>query len=266
MRFDISGYYLLLQAFDLTGRRIFGSEWRGDEAFARDTEDPSSISHERRITQDRIKTLATSAAPYNAILASDADEEEHQKASDALHYLNRETEQLKERLATLPHVTGSWLADHGAFKRRRDIEGKLFEAFRSGDLDLQVGPNEIVQWRNWSRQPDFKVLFSISCVIVPRSHAGQRRRGPAFIQRVAFNNWLNRFADAATGTHEFTPEGQLEVWLRDKVRRFKPKDFSKPVYRDQALEEIPGLSKRAFDRVWDNVVPDSWKSGGRHSG
>ena len=48
MRFDISGHYLLLQAFDLTGRKVFGDEWRGEEAFARDTEDPSSVSGERQ--------------------------------------------------------------------------------------------------------------------------------------------------------------------------------------------------------------------------
>lgn len=155
MRFDISGHYLLLQAFDLTGRKIFGDEWRGDEAFARDSEDPASVSGERRNIQDRIKTLAASAVPHNAILASHADDEECQKASDALHHINQELGQLKERLAMLPDVTGAWLADHVAFKRRRDIEGKLFEAFRSGDLDLQVGPHEIVQWRSWSRQPDF---------------------------------------------------------------------------------------------------------------
>jgi len=264
MRFDISGHYLLLQAFDLTGRKIFGDEWRGDEAFARDTEDPSSVSDERQNVQNRIKTLAASTVPHNAILASDADEEEYQASSDALHQINQELGQLKERLATLPHLTGAWLADHEAFKRRTDIEAKLFEAFRSGDMDLQVGPNEIVQWRNWSRQPDFKVLFSMSCVIVPRSHAGQRRRGPAFIQRVAFNNWLNRFSGAATETHELTPEAQLEVWLREKIKG--PKEFSKPVYRAFAIEEIPDLSARAFDRVWDNVVPENWKRSGRHGG
>lgn len=261
MRFDISGHYLLLQAFDRTGRKVFGGEWRGDEAFARDTEDPSGVSGERRNIQDRIKTLAASAEPHNAILASDADEEEHQAASDALHHINQELGQLKERLATLPHVTGSWLADHKAFKRRTDIESKLFEAFRSGDLDLQVGPNEIVQWRNWSRQPDFKVLFSISCVIVPRSHAGQRRRGPAFIQLAAFDKWLGRFAGAATGTEELTPEAQLEVWLRNKIKQ--PKKLSKADYKAQAREEIPDLTERAFHRVWSNTVPKSWKQGGR---
>lgn len=263
MRFDISGHYLLLQAFDLTGRKVFGAKWRGDEAFARDAEDPSRVSGERQNVQNRIKTLAASTAPHNAILASDADEEEHQAASDALHHINQELGQLKERLATLPHLTGAWLADHETFKRRMDIEGKLFEAFLSGDLDLQVGPYEIVQWRNWSRQPDFKVLFSMSCVIVPRSHADQRRRGPAFIERVAFNKWLNRFAGAATETHELTPEGQLEGWLREKVKG--PKESSKAVYKAQALEEIPELSARAFDRIWDNVVPENWKRRGRPS-
>lgn len=264
MRFDLSTFYLLLQAFDLTGRHLYGNDWRGDEAFARDSEDPSPLSKERQSIQDRIKKLAIAGAPHQAILAVDADEAEHQAASDALHHINQELGQLEERLATLPHLTGAWFADHEAFKRRTDIEGKLFAAFRSGDLNLQVGPNEIVQWRNWSRQPDFKVLFSMSCVIVPRSHANQRRRGPAFVQRVAFNNWLNRFSGAATETHELTPEAQLEVWLREKIKG--PKEFSKPVYRAFAIEEIPDLSARAFDRVWDNVVPENWKRSGRHGG
>lgn len=263
MRFDLSEFHLLLQAFDIAGRHLYGKDWRGDEAFARDTEDPAAVSEERRDLQNRLKALEASAAPYRAILAADADEDEHQLASDALHHITHEQHQVKESLATLPHVTGSWLADHGAFTRRKAIEAELFGGFRSGDLSLQVGPREIVQWRSWSREPDFKVLFAMSSVILPRSHAGLRRRGPAFVQRAAFNKWLDRFQGADADIDELTPESQLQVWLRDRVNRFKPKEFSKADYKAKALEDVPGLSKRVFDRIWAETVPDSWKQSGR---
>lgn len=226
MRFDLSEFHLLLQAFDLTGRQLYEGDWRGDAAFARDAVDPAEVWDERQEIQDRIKALATSAAPHHAILATDADEQEHQHASDALHHIKREQNELHGRLGTLPYVTGPWLADHDAFTRRRTVEAELFGAFESGDLTLQVGPNEIVQWRSWSRQPDFKVLISMSCVILPRSHTGQRRRGPAFIHRVAFNAWLGRYESSGTEIGELTQESQLQVWLRDRVKRFRPKRIS----------------------------------------
>lgn len=264
MRFDLSAFYLLLQAFDLTGRHLYGNDWRGDEAFARDNGDPSPLSKERQSIQDRIKNLALAAAPHQAILAVDADEAEHQAASDALHHITREANDLKEQLATLPEVTSSWFADYEAFQRRADVESKICAAFQSGDLSLQVGPYEIVQWRTWSRKPDFEIVFSMSCVRVPASHAGEQRSGPALIPRVAFNKWISRFSGAATGTEELTPEGQLELWLREKTKR--PKEFSKAEYKAQAFKEVTDLSERSFDRIWANTVPDSWKQSGRLRG
>jgi len=262
MRFDLSSFYSLLQAFDLTGRRTYGSDWRGDEAFARPSENPQAFREERQSIVERIKALIAEQQPHRAILAVNAGEEAHQVASVALYPIGRELDELKRRLTGLPDVTDWWVADFAAFERRRRVEDELRAAFDQGDLQLLVGPTELVQWRSWSGYADFKVYFGLSMVRVPFAHAG-KRRGPAFVPKISLEPWLERFEAFDDATDILTPKARLKVWLQDKVRTCAPKERTKSAYRASAREEIPRLSARTFNLVWDQTVPDSWKKSGR---
>ncbi len=264
MRFDLTRYRSLLQAFDLTGRRVFGDVWRGDEAFARPTDDPEPARIKRDALVGRIKALTLEAQPHEAVMALDVENEVYEDASARLHVIEREIDRLKRELNALPYLGDAWMIDYQAFERRCHIEAEMCNAFARGDLDLLAGPTELVQWHAWSRLPSFKVYFGLSTVRLPASHGERTRRRPAFVPKVALALWLERFeAENATTANALTPEARLKVWLRDKVDRYQPKEFSKSSYRDDALAEIPGLSTRAFDRVWGQVVPQSWKSSGR---
>lgn len=266
MRFDLTRYHSLLQAFDLTGRRVFGDDWRGDEAFARPTDDPEPARRTRDALIDRIKALTLEAQPHEAVMALEVENEVYEDASAKLHVIDREIDRLKRELNALPHLGDAWVIDYQAFERRSRIEAELCDAFAKGDLDLLAGPTELVQWRAWSRLPSFKVYFGLSTVRLPSSHGERTRRRPAFVPKVALALWLERFEAVNTATaNALTPEARLQVWLRDKIDRYQPKEFSKRRYRDDALAEIPGLSTRAFERVWGQVVPQSWKSSGRGS-
>lgn len=263
MHFDLTNFYSLLQAFDLTGRRVFGSAWNGEEAFARRANDPNATRQERQDILDGIKAQTAQAQQHQVILTLDAGEDLDQSASDSLHGINAELDRLKRRLSGLPHVTDWWVADHEAFARRQRIEDELRAAFAQGDLDLLIAPSEIVQWQSWSRLADFKVYFGLSMVRVPFAHAGRRRRGPAFVSKLALSQWLERFGLPDPAGGELTPQAQLKIWLKEQVRENEPKKYSKASYRNEALAIIPKITARAFDTVWDQTVPKSWRQSGR---
>lgn len=52
-------------------------------------------------------------------------------------------------------------------------------------------------------------------------------------------------------------------WLRDQTRGCKR--MSKEGYLAEARKTIPGVSERAFDEIWAEVVPPSWRRAGRPS-
>jgi hypothetical protein len=59
----------------------------------------------------------------------------------------------------------------------------------------------------------------------------------------------------------------VRAWLIDQIKAVERERLAprpKAAYRRDAIEEFgPGLTRRAFDRTWDSVAPDSWKRGGR---
>ena len=56
-------------------------------------------------------------------------------------------------------------------------------------------------------------------------------------------------------------ETQCRKWLADQISRGNRK--TKSEYRKVAAAEIEGLSARAFNRVWEAMVPLEWKRAGR---
>jgi hypothetical protein len=60
---------------------------------------------------------------------------------------------------------------------------------------------------------------------------------------------------------------RVRAWLRHRIKSVEQQlevRQAKGAYRAAAINEFgPELSKRAFDRLWDNTVPDAWRRGGR---
>ncbi|MBL4751433.1 MAG: hypothetical protein JKX71_12780 [Amylibacter sp.] len=262
IEFDLTTLYSLFHAFDQTGRRMFGDSWRGIEAFAQRKDDPKATKDERAKIIARIRDLSAQSIPYQTILDLGGSQEETQMASDALYPLHTEERALKEKLTAIPHVTDHWVNDHEAYFRRRRVEDELRTAFDNHDLDLHLGNSSIVEMRSWSKCDGFRIYYGLSMVRVPSQYAGKQRRQPAFIPKAALDKWLTRFGSISSNEAELTPEMRLKIWLEGMVDKYKPKERKKSDYCTQALNEITGLSKREFDRVWAATVPISWKASG----
>jgi hypothetical protein len=55
-------------------------------------------------------------------------------------------------------------------------------------------------------------------------------------------------------------QGHAEVWLKQIASG--PKRKPKDAYFAEAARQFPGLPRKAFDRIWDRVVPRNWKRSG----
>ncbi|MGE3298559.1 MAG: hypothetical protein AB7I68_14575 [Porticoccaceae bacterium] len=59
------------------------------------------------------------------------------------------------------------------------------------------------------------------------------------------------------------PEAECRRWMREKASRHPDaKPDTMPALRKIALETFPGLTQRAFDRVWRDHAPAAWKHPG----
>lgn len=260
--FDLETFYNLFEAFDRTGRRLFSETWRGTEAFARQTDDPSASREERDRLIGRHQVLSQQSAQHWALLRHGMAGEVQQAASDALEPINQEMEDIREQIQRIPEVSDTSIRDHDAYLRRRRVEDELKSAFASGDLPLHVAPNSIVEWRSWSRKEGFRVYFGLSMVRIP-AEISSARRAPAFVPRADFHTWLNRFEASSAEAGTLTPEAMLKTWLEQQVKLFEPKEKTKDQYLAEARNALPfEVTKRMFEQVWANTVPQSWKASG----
>lgn len=263
MQFDLERYSSLLQCFDQTGRRVFGRDWTGKEAFAKPADDPTNIKQERESLVSRIMELEKEAYPYNRLLATDAGTDAFNAANAALYPIDAEIRDIKEALSSLPDTLNSLVTDFEAFTRRRKIEQILTDAFKAGDLNIVLGNSFVLDWKTMIRMRGFKLYFGLSMARVPKEYYSGPRHAPAFLNTTDFWGWLNQTFEPSEISGTKTKQAQAEAFLAEKVKTNKPKQFSKDEYREEAKALIPGLSDQAFDRAWAKVVPESWKSKGR---
>jgi hypothetical protein len=265
LRFDLSNFHSLFEAFDHTGRRLYGEVWQGDEAFARTTKNPEPTRLRRAAIVGELKEIDRQIQHHSQFMKEEFGAEEHQKASDTLGQLYQKQAVLGLEIKDLPHLTDFWIKDHEAFERRLVVESELTDGFKSKEMLLYMGPSTIVEWNSWAREKAFKVYFGLSMIRAPYGDFNSRRRGPALVKREEFAEWLKRFKTQPDHDQPLTSAASCERWLTEQITKDGTKRHTKDEYRGMAIGKFPGLSARRFDRIWDATVPASWKApGARH--
>lgn len=262
LRFDLSAYYSLLDVFDRTGRLMFPDDWTGLEAWTRDSENPDAVKAERaRILAD-LDALQSEKAPYQNRMRLDLSDEEAQEASHALGQLNAREAALKAELGQLPHVTDTWLSDHAGYTRRIAVEKELSTAFLRKDLSVIVGTQLVVPWKDWIKRTGFRVFYGLSMISIPPGESALRR-GPAFVERTAFNLWSGRFSLREETKGQLTPQAKCEEFLRAIARANPEPNKTNDELWLEARKSIPGLKFNEYKRARGNALPEHWKKGGR---
>lgn len=257
---DFSRLYLLLEAFDLLGQHLYGSEWAGTEPWAR----PSPLEEVRRQKErlrDQLRTLRTEVAALEEDSRDAIDRAEAERISEALDAKRKAQERAEEERRSLPDLTGAYAADQAAYERRQKTEESLLAALREGAIQLRFGTDQVVHWPSWREHPDFSISFELSLARAPRA-LSSRRRAPLFVERQQFTDWLQDLLPLTAPAYStVTPEQRCVAFLKEEIARGRT--MTKPRYRATAMQKIPGLSERAFNRVWANTVPRTWSRSGR---
>lgn len=257
---DFSRLYLLLHAFHLLGQHLHGSDWTGTEPWARPSRLKEAQEEGGRLSAE-LKALRDDIAALEDEMRDAIGREESEVVSARLHERRQAQRQLRERAQSVPDLTGSYLTDQAAYERRQKTEETFLAGLRDGALQLRFGTDQMIHWPTWREHPDFRLSFELSMARAPRT-LSSRRRAPVFVDRAPFASWLEAVMPLTESALQVvSPEQRCIAYLKAEVA--KGNRLSKPEHWSMAKERVSGLSKRAFDRVWNSVVPEEWKQAGR---
>ncbi|MFK8036044.1 MAG: hypothetical protein AB8B94_18065 [Hyphomicrobiales bacterium] len=263
MQLDLRKYHSLLQAFDETGRRIFGEAWTGREAFARPTEDPQPFKEERRNLQMQIAEMESEAQKLAPLMRAEYDSDLLEETSQKLSEFDRKIRTLTDRLADIPNVSEAHFTDFDAFQRFEKVRSELQGAFETGKLNILAGSHMLVDWKQWKRLAGFRVVYHLSMVRVPFEFSNPCKRAPASILKEDLELWLTRFGMPNEESVVLTPEEAGKAELQKLIAEHSVKNWSRIDYQEAVLRAVPTLSQRSFDRIWVAVAPPNMRKAGR---
>lgn len=283
--FDLTAHYSLLQAFDLTGRRIFGDDWTGTEAWTRQSDDPAiSIAARATIAQE-IVDLSRSMAELSAQVNYPANPEQKEGAQTRYIELSKQRREAEHRHRHFAGDYDNWIADHAAFVRKSKVEELIMGAFASGDLEMLYREGAVVPLQDWRLRGAFRVYLNLSLIRVPRNmRSGQGivqsdrdstitqdnryhepSRYAAFVSADEFHTWVQRYGDGPDVPGTLVPAEQCRILLNRMIDSAPNAVLKKPDCWQACKEKIPELTKRGFDKIWAMEAPDNWQRGGRRS-
>ncbi len=258
----VGSYYLLLEAYDLLGRRLYGRTWTGTEITARPLRPPEEIAAEHEALTRRIEALDARLAELSAeqmrLVQEDALADNERKREALLH----QRQELTTRLERLPTADAQYRDKHDAFRRRVETETRLITALAEGELAAVIGFQLELPRHVWRGERGFKYYLDLSLAVVPRTMSA-KRHDSVLLRTDAFDAWIETISPVVTGDPDLLPaEAMCIRYLRDVVKK-GPKEHPKPAYLEEALALIPDLSRRQFNRLWAQEVPQNWKRSGR---
>ena len=257
--------YMLLQAFDLLGIKIFGDDWDGHEAWARPSNGINSLKERHRRLRDQIEQLELEIAPLRVKFSLALDRAEQDKFSHQAAALQVKKDTLYEELRKLPNNFDTLETDQARFDRRERVHNTLWDAAIKKDLNLFCGLYTIMELGAWSKEPGFHLNIGLSMVRAPQRYG--RRRGPVSIEKTQFENWLQDVEVLIPSSRPIPDPSLLE-----QVGAFIQKSISenpnlrKDGIRKLAQTQFPRLSGELFKTAWKTSAPGTHTKGGRPKG
>lgn len=260
--FSDDSHYYLLQAFDRLGRHLFGEEWTGQEFQARPTRKPEAVAAEAAPIEARLAEIQKAQNALTEAKRRTTNADEVARLADELERLEMERREDLASLQQIAQTIESAHRDWPAFSRHSRTYDTLFSALRSERLQAEAVDGMQIEWPVWEQEPGFVCYLNLSLVHVARYRSSARRMS-VIIRKEAFETWrktvdpINEKALA-----EIPPEQRCRAWLPGFMAA-QTLPVPKPDVRAEAQQLFPGLSTRAFDRVWSDTAPKDRRRGGR---
>jgi hypothetical protein len=260
--FDL--YYVLREAYDRLGHRLYGDQWTGEEINETRLEPPGVIEAIRAPIEARLVAIVEELKSEEEQLGKSPDAQVVARSKAKIEALFRERETLTRQLQHIYEPNDSYRERYAAHQRRANTEAILVDALGKEKVQAIYGSNTILPGFAWRGERGFRYSLECSIAIVPR-HVNAIRRGPVFVKASSFADWLRTVApEAPAGAAQRAIRECCTQFLLEKTKETNGQQIkSRDEYFEEARTEIPGLSREEFLRVWGNTVPESWRGRGR---
>ena len=259
-------YYYLLQAYDALGRRLFGREWTGQDLLQPRIDPPEILAERRAPLEQKLKAIDARDDEGAAAMQRLMSEEERDRLKEEKAALFAERAELQQDLGRLPALNDDYRRSYDAYARSEKAKAMLFGALNSGSVKAQAGLGMLIDWPYWSRARRFRCDLDLSLVILPHTFSS-RRRDSVLIRKDHFDAWLKTVTPLSPELiAQLEPEALCRAWLRELGQKHPDRSpFKKTAMRADAKRDFR-VSANVFDRLWDDVVPVTWKRAGAPKG
>lgn len=254
--------YFFLEAYDRLGRHLYPNTWDGREIIQDALPSPESVMEERAPLERRIEKIQTEVLRTQKKIGSTVKEDEIADLTETERTLIDNRQKVHAELRNLYEVDDNFRRRYAAFDRAETAKSRLIGALQAGHLKATLGQSLEAPRHLWNGQRGFAYYLELSIAVLPRTFSAKRRE-PVIFRRKDFDNWL---ADVVpfefNEVHPPTPEVLCRAFLRRTVEESTRIEKKLDCWL-RAEAEIPKLSERKFDRLWDEIVPHAWKRPGR---
>jgi hypothetical protein len=255
------GYYFT-EIFFLTGLRIFGQKWSGNELDACTLTAPEEIEKQRDAIQAEIDEEAEFRKEHGEIIAHTTNSIEIDASENAIAESSKRLISLNERLYNcLPVIDASYRRNYETFLRKSFVMEMILSELGKGRLEA-LAENMVIPSELWAGERGVRLYAELNIVVLPRNFSGKRRSLLIFPEET-FKKWLSQVpASSEKNEDELSPEELCGRLFDELVSEHRDRPKSKQLIWEEMKEAVPELSRRAFERVWYVKSPESWKKAG----
>lgn len=265
---EIRKHYLLSEALDLIGKRLFARSWTGQEYAQQPTPSPEDIAAMREPFETSCANLTQELTEIESRIARSLDQQMLTQASQRKREIEDQLGTLRTKLfLELPEPNSVMRDQWESYRRRVTTERTLMDAIRERRFDVDDGRKKQIHPLVWTDDPRFRCYIELS-IAVTAKRSGAPRVQPVRIDEVSFDSWLQalppRVAHEPTAEDDLSPQEKCRVLIRNWVvesngLQLKPK----AAYLADVRKCIENLSERAFEQAWAAEAPPSWKKHGK---
>ncbi|MBF0168090.1 MAG: hypothetical protein HQL45_10710 [Alphaproteobacteria bacterium] len=257
-------HYFLIEAFQLLGKRLFGPEWQGDEWKAEKLDAPDVVVAKRTPLEAELSESDRQIAQIEDAISKNVKADKIENLKQEKRGLLARQQDIHKALRNLYVPDKCYQSRYAAFVRRHETEARLSEALRTDSIPSRILGGIILNGSHWQSRAGYRHMIDLSLIVLPRL-VYSKRRGTVLVPMAECGAWLETLMPIVVDPEAPpSPEFQCVEFLRQIFAKGEPYPYStKLQYLEAATRKFPGLSKRAFDRVWGNHAPDSQKKRGR---
>jgi len=257
-------FYVLSEVYWRTGHAMYGDIWTGYETTYRPKADLSVLRQKHKnAARDFDQHLGQAKLlrmhyPENA---TDVEYRSHQADIIAAEAAAADARLKRDQLSDALRVPEQ---NQENFDRGAGVQRRLVRAFSHGELALIFGTGLQVEWGKWARHATFRVSFAQSLIYAPSDLSGTRR-ATGFVERKAFDDWLNGPFDIEVrlakreGSEQFS---EMRDWFLSWISE-NPQKPNKEDGERLFLKRFSPNGKTTFADLWKAFAPDHWRQRGR---